>query len=119
MNRAALALAAVLALTACGEQAPGESAVAQGEAIWCAPAGAKELAQNCTLERSVEDGRAAFVVRHPDGKFRRLIASADGQQLLAADGAEQSQSALKQDRWEVILGDDRYVVPVKVDDPRP
>lgn len=119
MKRVGLAMAAVAALSACGEQAPGEGGVAQSEAIWCAPAGAQELTQNCTLERSVADGRAAFVVRHADGKFRRLIASADGQHLLAADGAEQSQSALKEGRWEVILGGDRYVVPVKANGPRP
>lgn len=58
-------------------------------------------------------------MRHPDGKFRRLVASADSQNLLAADGADQSQSALKGDRWEVILDDDRYVVPVKADAPKP
>jgi len=73
--------------------------------------------QECGLERVSEEGRAAFVLRHPDGKFRRLVASADGQQLLAADGADQSQSARKSgpegERWEVILGDDRYVVPVQ------
>ena len=39
----------------------------------------------------------------------------DGQNLLAADGADQTQSALKGDRFEVILGPDRYVIPAKAD----
>jgi hypothetical protein len=121
MIRAALALLSLAVLSACSDPAPGERkvAAAASETIWCGLGGATELAQDCTLERGSEEGRAAFVVRHPDGKFRRLIASADGQNLMAADGAEQSQSALKSDRWEVILGDDRYVVPVKTDAPKP
>lgn len=112
-------LAITSLLTACGPAAEDAAPQAKAETIWCGLGGATELAQDCTLERGTEEGRAAFVVRHPDGKFRRLVASADGQNLMAADGAEQSQSALKQDRWEVILGDDRYVVPVKADAPKP
>ncbi len=119
MIRAALALLPLAALSACSDPAPGEGKVATSETIWCGLGGATELAHDCTLERGSEAGRAAFVVRHPDGKFRRLVASPDGQNLLAADGADQSQSALKGDRWEVILGDDRYVVPVKADAAKP
>ena len=84
-----------------------------GEAITCALAGSHEFRPDCRLERTEIDGKAVFVVRHPDGAFRRLEVSADGQNLLAADGAFESQSALKGDRYEVILGDDRYVIPVK------
>jgi hypothetical protein len=113
MRISALGLLALLA--ACGEE-PGPAAKAPGaEVVYCALGGSEKFGQDCTVERSAEAGRAVIVVRHPDGKFRRLIASADGQNLLAADGADQSQSALKEDRWEVILGDDRYVVPVKAD----
>ena len=119
MIRAALALLPLAVVSACSDPAPGEGKVAASETIWCGLNGATELAQDCTIERGTEAGRAAFVVRHPDGKFRRLVASADGQNLLAADGADQSQSALKTDRWEVILGDDRYVVPVQADAPKP
>jgi hypothetical protein len=68
--------------------------------------------------RATVEGAAVLVVRHPDGGFRRFEVSQDGQNLLAADGAEVTQSALKADRWEVILGDNRYVIPVKADAPR-
>jgi len=119
MIRAALALLPLAALAGCSDPAPGEGVITKSQMIWCGLGGATELAQDCTLERGSEAGRVAFVVRHPDGKFRRLVASADGQNLFAADGADQSQSALKGDRWEVILGDDRYVVPVKADAPKP
>lgn len=112
-------LTATLLLAGCGQTGgKGEQAV-PAEKIRCALDGATGLALDCSLERATEDGRQLFVVRHPDGKFRRLSANADGQNLLAADGADQSQSALKGDRWEVILGDDRYVIPVKPDVPKP
>lgn len=126
-----LALSALALLVGCGEQtadtpaAPAAAAAPAptSEKIWCAAGGSSEFKQDCTVERSTENGRAAVVIRHGDGKFRRLLASEDGQNLLAADGAEQSQSARKTapegERWEVILGDDRYIVPVKADAPRP
>lgn len=130
MIRAAFALIPLALLSACNNAAEGDSgtaaaaavtgaAAATAEQVWCARDGAKDFTQDCTLERSSEENRPAFVVRHPDGKFRRLVTSEDGQHLLSADGADQSQSARKADRWEVILGGDRYVVPVKADAPKP
>lgn len=115
MIRRGPALFACAALSACG--GGGKQPPEVAERVWCSLGGSAHFAQECGLERLTEHGRAAFVLRHPDGKFRRLVASADGQQLLAADGADQSQSARKSgpegERWEVILGDDRYVVPVQ------
>ena len=102
-----------LMLPACGQ---GDSADASaGEAIQCSLGGAKDFKPHCQLERSVIDGAQVFIVRHPDGAFRRMQVSADGQNLLAADGADETQSALKGDRYEVILGPDRYVIPAKAD----
>lgn len=115
MIRCAPILAVLIALTACDSS--GIERQEAAEQVWCSLGGSAHFAQECGLERVMEEGRPAFVLRHPDGKFRRLVASADGQQLLAADGADQSQSARKSgpegERWEVILGDDRYVVPVQ------
>lgn len=115
MIRRSPILVALMALTACDSGGIEQQEVA--EKVWCSLGGSAHFAQECGLERVMEEGRPAFVLRHPDGKFRRLVASADGQQLLAADGADQSQSARKSgpegERWEVILGDDRYVVPVQ------
>jgi hypothetical protein len=125
MKRSAFLLLPALLLGGCGDAGtlPGGTDDPASEKIWCALDGAKGFAQDCALERSTSEGQPAFVVRHPDGKFRRLIASADGQNLLAADGADDSQSARKGDakdeRWEVILGEDRYVVPVRADAPQP
>jgi hypothetical protein len=106
MKRAA-ALIMLAGLTACSQDAPEEA----GELISCAIDGSREFKRWCGLERTVFEGRKGFVVRHPNGAFRRLEVSADGQNLLAADGADQTQSALKRGRYEVILGPDRYVIP--------
>ena len=114
--RLAPVLTAALLLANCSGPAPEELA---GEVIACGLGGATQLAQQCRLERAVVEGVQTFVVRHPDGSFRRLVVSNDGQNLDAADGADASQSALKGDRFEVILGDSRYVIPVKADAPAP
>lgn len=99
----------VLLLAACS-QTPADAD--DGEPIYCALDGASQFKPDCRLERTVIDDQPVFVVRHPDGGFRRLLASKDGQHLEAADGADASQSARKGDRYEVILGDDKYVIPV-------
>ncbi len=111
MRRASCLLAVPLLLGAC--QQHGANGAEDGEPIYCALAGAKEFTTDCRLDRVMLDGRQTFVIRHPDGAFHRLEVSGDGQNLLAADGADVTQSARKGDRYEVILGQDRYVVPVK------
>lgn len=109
----AAALLPALLLAACSQDgSDSDKAGAAREMIWCALGDAKQFTQDCAVERAVVDGAQTFVVRHPDGAFHRLELSKDGQQLLAADGADVTQSARKQDRYEVILGDARYVIPV-------
>ena len=103
------AIAVVLLLAACSKG--GVAKVAGGETIACALGGTQQFKPDCTIERSAADGAQVIVVRLPDGAFHRFEVSKDGQQLLAADGADQSQSALKGDRFEVILGPDRFVIP--------
>ena len=99
-----------MVLAACSPQPP---AVAAGETIACALGGSQQFKPDCTVERSMSDGAQEIVVRLPGGGFRRLEVSKDGQNLNAADGADQSESALKGDRFEVILGPDRFVIPAK------
>ncbi|WP_296676560.1 hypothetical protein [Novosphingobium sp.] len=109
--RAARGLLVAALLAGCSET----QAADDGEVITCALGGSGEFKPACRLERTVIDSQSVFVVRHPDGAFRRLVVTADGQHLDAADGADASQSALKGDRFEVILGGDKYVIPVKAD----
>ena len=104
------AVIAVLLLAACSKGGIGPKAE-DGETIACALGGSLQFKPDCTVERSTADGAQVIVVRLPDGAFHRFEVSKDGQQLLAADGADQSKSALKGDHFEVILGPDRFVIP--------
>jgi hypothetical protein len=110
-------LAPLLLLAACGSGGDARIEAAQ-ERIACAVAGAAEFSEDCGLERTSAEGKDMLIVRHPDGGFRRLEVGEDGQNLNAADGAEVARSALKEGRWEVILGDNRYVIPVKANAPQ-
>lgn len=112
--RQGAAILLALAATACGK-ADSDPLLPKGEPVLCSLGGARDFKAECQLDRSVVDGAQVFIVRHPDGAFRRLQVSEDGQNLLAADGADETQSALKGDRYEVILGPDRYVIPAKAD----
>ena len=108
----AAAILFALALAACSSGPPGKP-LEKGEQIACALGGSQQFKSDCTAERATQDGVQVIVVRLPDGGFRRLEVSKDGQNLLAADGADQTQSALKGDRYEVIWGQDRFVIPAK------
>ena len=101
----------LLLLAACSPGGGNKAAAQDGESIACALGGTQQFKPDCTAERSAVDGAQVIVVRLPDGGFHRFEVSKDGQQLLAADGADRSQSALKGDRYEVILGPDRFVIP--------
>ena len=109
LSKAARCLGLTLLLAACSKG--GDAQLAQGETIACALGGTQQFKPDCTIERSTADGAQVIVVRLPEGGFHRFEVSKDGQQLLAADGADPSQSALKGDRFEVILGQDRFVIP--------
>ena len=111
LSNAARCLGPVFLLAACSSGGGSKAVSQDAESIACALGGSLQFKPDCTAERSTSDGAQVIVVRLPDGAFHRFEVSKDGQQLLAADGADQSQSALKGDRFEVILGSDRFVIP--------
>lgn len=106
------------ALAACGGgggESPDPPAESGEEgAIDCRVRGAAAFERACTLEaREGEVGRM-LVVRYPDGGFRRLIV-ADGGAILAADGAERTLTAEREDgRIQVSLGGDTFLLPASV-----
>ena len=104
-------LIALLLLAACSKGSG--SGLDEGERIVCALAGSQQFVPDCSVERSSVDGAQLLVVHLPGGAFHRLELSKDGQSLAAADGADEAQSALKGDKFEVILGQDRFVIPAK------
>ena len=117
MRISELALAgAALFLAACSSHdAPDPVAAAPDEdRIECALGGATDFGRDCSVERG---GAYAgeLIVRHRDGGFRRLLITADGRGVVAADGAEPARVAvIAGDRIEVTLGGDRYRLPATI-----
>jgi hypothetical protein len=111
---------ALFLTAACGDtkMAGGEapSRVQAGEErVDCAPAGAGDFQRVCTIERLQGAEGTILTVRHPDGGFRRLLVTADGRGVIAADGAEKAVvSIINDDRIEVALAGNRYRLPATV-----
>ncbi len=106
-----LAALALLALTACADEAPGDPLPAVTQ-IGCALAGSAEFTPDCTMERDSRDGQALLVVRHPDGGFHRLELGVEGRGIVAADGADIAVVSSGQGIVEVAIGPDRYRLPL-------
>ena len=73
--------------------------------------GGGEYAPACTVAREEIDGAAVLTVRHPDGGFRLLRVTADGE-VTAADGAVPAAvSTGAAGATEVAIDGDRYRLP--------
>ena len=101
----------VLSLAACKAK-PSEpiEPTEKAEHIGCALDHAQQFANDCTLERLPGE----LIVHRPDGGFRRLAMLPDGRGLAASDGNETAVLSLDKAVLEVVLGDDRYRIPVAV-----
>ena len=108
-------------LTSCGGQS-SESATAEAagqDLIACAVGGATNLTKVCTLEHSSKNGALQWIVRHPDGSFRRFnvnpgnvdidskITTADGADPVAVELADRGIPCL----YATVNGD-KYCLPV-------
>ena len=87
--------------------------------VECALDGSTRFVTDCKLERVRESGRELWVVRHPDGGFRRFVLGADGRSLAAADGAFVAGGVLAHGVFTVSLAGDVYRLPVNPPAPRP
>lgn len=96
---------ALLLLAGCGTPAEAPP----GDRIECALDGGTAFARACTVERAA--GR--LTVWRPDGGFRRFIIDA-GNGVAPADGAEDLRGVpLPDGGLEVMIGNDRYRLPVR------
>ncbi|MXO74168.1 hypothetical protein GRI40_02890 [Altererythrobacter aerius] len=115
MRIAAMLLAGTLVSCSPGQEqaqaAPGAVPVA------CALARAADFASTCLVERVVGEEGAEFVVRHPDGGFRRFKIAPDRSGMMAADGADIAVNTLAGDppMLEVRVAQDRYRFPADLD----
>jgi hypothetical protein len=97
-------------LAACSpdpEPAPG-IAEQGGMAIECALNGSDRFVRECRLSEEIAGPNAEFVVRHPDGGFRRLELSESPAGFDAGDGAEDASSEQQGDWVVLTIDNDRY-----------
>jgi hypothetical protein len=99
-----------LLLGACSAGEGGE-ALPEGEPVFCALAGSQQFKDQCRVERSTVEGAKVIVVRHPDGGFRRLEVSQGRAEPAGRRWRGSEPVGAEGRRYEVILGDDRYVIP--------
>ena len=116
MRPALALLLALVLLSGCTKRGTGAEPPAGGDelasgdnVVPCALAGAKDFARTCTLEQTSKDGLEIWVVRHPDGGFRRFQIIDNGTRIATADGSDEVKAERKGDQLEVRVADDRYL----------
>ena len=117
---ARLAAVACLLLAACDASDQPNRSVATtsgapaGETVPCAHGDAAPAA-DCTVERQQDGDGLVLVLRHPDGGFRRLRVTRDGQGVVAADGAQPAAVRIVGGRdIDVAIGGDHYRLPATI-----
>lgn len=104
----------VLTMGVCACKPPETPVVELAKAadqIACAPSGAGQFSNDCTVERNLDEGSLVLVVRHPDGGFRRFLRVDDGSGLEVADGMEPAKRHFAEQVLELAVGGDRYRFP--------
>lgn len=102
-------------LTACGEAQEGaQPPASEGPKVACAIQ-STDFNETCTLTQAQTARGTVLTIAAPDGGFRRLLLTGDGQGVVAADGAEPAMvSKLSANLIEVTIGGDRYRLPANV-----
>lgn len=115
-----LAALSMLALAGCG--GPAQPQAAPGAArIECALGEGAEFGADCLVEKVAGDfstsGGPEFVVRHPDGGFRRFRIADNRSGMIALDGADTAVNRLVGEPpvLEVSVRADRYRFPADLD----
>ncbi len=109
-------VAALLTLAACGGETQPQAAEGAIR-IDCALGEGSDFGPDCLVEKVPGEEGSEFVVRHPDGKFRRLRIAADRHGMVAIDGADDAVNELAGDPpvLQVTVGADRYRFPSDID----
>ncbi len=104
--------AMLIALAGCGSRSAEPQAPPMKVASIACSADSKPFARGCTVERTRQGDGWLLVIRHPDGHFRRFTVSADGVTINSADGSQALAVARDGGGVELIVGGDRYRLPV-------
>ncbi|MBO6769608.1 MAG: hypothetical protein JJ901_15050 [Erythrobacter sp.] len=99
-------LLAVSALCACGV-AP-DIAAEGGTPVDCALQGASDFASECRLVQMGEGSDTYYVMRHPDGGFRKLAPADTPAGFVEFDGSQQAESTREGGTVTLTIGADRY-----------
>lgn len=97
------------------EAAPAE--VKEDNRIRCQVSGMKDFAPVCTRERASGPDGPIWIIRHPDGGFRRFVLLDKGMRIATADGAEEVKAEQRGAFLEVRVADDRYLIAAAAHDP--
>lgn len=92
-----------------GDPAKGESS--EDPHVPCALAGAKTFTPACLLEKQQRGDADFWIVRHPDGGFRRFQLIDNGTRIATADGMQEVEAERAGANLEVRVGTDRYLFP--------
>ncbi|MFM5930388.1 MAG: hypothetical protein ACKOPQ_05725, partial [Novosphingobium sp.] len=87
------------------ESAPEDMSVA------CALGGAKTFGRTCIREISRDDVGEVWIIRHPDGGFRRFVLIDGGTRIATADGDKEVTTERVGGELEVRVEADRYRFP--------
>lgn len=102
----------LLLLTACDGERVSAPEAPRGAMIQCALDGADIFEPACTVARTARGTGVVLTLSGPDGRFRRMLATADGAGIVAADGAEPVIVADgPAGEIEVRIAGDRYRLP--------
>ena len=112
-----LAAFALLVLVACNRGEAQPQAASGAQRIECAQGEGSDFGPDCLVESVAGEEGTEFVVRHPDGAFRRFRIAQDRRSMIAIDGADGAINSLQGDPpvMEVTVGPDRYRFPADLD----
>jgi hypothetical protein len=88
-----------------------QAASLEDNRIRCALGGAKDFAPDCTREVTKGPDGETWIVRHPDGGFRRFVLIENGARIATADGADEVQAERVGPDLEVRVAGERYRFP--------
>lgn len=112
-----IAVLCAVMLVACGQGEAQPQAADGALRIECAQGEGSVFGADCLVERVAGEEGSEYVVRHPNGSFRRFRIAQDRKSMIAIDGADDAISSLAGDPplMEVTVGPDRYRFPADLD----